>query len=328
VVKFNFQANRVIKMSENKKRISIVAPIYNESEGIADFYGALCAIFDMSAEFDFEVICIDDGSLDDTLNKLISIAEKDARFQVIELSRNFGKEAALTAGIDAATGDAVIPIDADLQDPPELILEMIKEWQNGAEVVLARRADRNSDSFLKRKTAGMFYRFHNYLSSIQIPENVGDFRLMDRVVVDAIKRLPEHHRFMKGLFAWVGFKTVTIDYVRNPRIAGTTKFSGWKLWNFALEGITGFSAAPLKLWSYIGVAGTLVTFIYAIFIISRTLIHGVDIPGYASLLVAVLFYGSLQLISVGMLGEYIGRIYMETKNRPLYLVRKRYGAKQ
>jgi glycosyltransferase involved in cell wall biosynthesis len=313
---------------EQRKKISIVAPFYNEGESVDYFYKALCPVFSQVSEMDFEVVCIDDGSCDDTLKKLISIAERDPRFYIIELSRNFGKEAALTAGIDAATGDSVIPIDADLQDPPELIPQMINEWSKGAEVVLARRSDRSSDSYLKRKTAETFYRFHNRFSSIQIPDNVGDFRLMDRIVVDALKQLPEQHRFMKGLFAWVGFKTVTLDYVRNTRVAGATKFSGWKLWNFALEGITSFSAAPLKFWSYVGGFGALATFIYAIIIISRTLIHGVDIPGYASLLVAVLFLGSLQLISVGMLGEYIGRIYMETKNRPLYLIRKRYGAKQ
>lgn len=302
--------------------------MYNEGEAVDYFYAELCEIFSRASELDFEVICIDDGSCDNTLIKLISIAEKDSRFQVIELSRNFGKEAALTAGFDAATGDAVIPIDADLQDPPGLILEMIKEWHKGAEVVLARRVDRSSDSFLKRKAAEIFYKFHNALSTIKIPENVGDFRLMDRVAVDALKQLPEHHRFMKGLFAWVGFKTVTLDYVRNPRVAGASKFSGWKLWNFALEGVTSFSAAPLKFWSYIGGLGAIATLSYAIFIISRTLMHGVDIPGYASLLVAVLFIGSLQLISVGMLGEYIGRIYMETKCRPLYLIRRHYGTRQ
>lgn len=315
-------------MFKERKLISIIVPFYDESEGIEYFYEALCPILSQVSEIDFEVICIDDGSRDDTLKKLILVAENDHRFRVIELSRNFGKEAALTAGIDSASGDAIIPIDADLQDPPELILEMIKEWLKGAEVVLARRGDRSSDSFLKRKTAEIFYRFHNHLSTIQIPENVGDFRLMDRVTVDALKQLPEQQRFMKGLFAWVGFKTVTLNYVRNPRVAGTTKFSGWKLWNFALEGITSFSAAPLKFWSYIGGLGAFATFIYGLFIISKTLIHGVDIPGYASLLVAVLFFGSLQLISIGMLGEYIGRIYMETKNRPLYLVRKHYGVKQ
>ncbi|MBL4799732.1 MAG: glycosyltransferase family 2 protein [Oleispira sp.] len=314
-------------MNKQRKKVSIIAPFYNESEGVDYFYEALCPIFKQVSTLDFEVICIDDGSSDETLNRLISITERDSRFHVIELSRNFGKEAALTAGLDAATGDAVVPIDGDLQDPPELIPKMIEEWSKGSEVVLARRIDRNSDSFLKRQTAKLFYRFHNKLSTIQIPENVGDFRLMDRVAVDALKQFPEHHRFMKGLFAWVGFKTVTLDYVRMPRLTGTTKFSGWKLWNFALEGITGFSAVPLKFWTYVGGFGAVATFFYATFIIARTLMYGADIPGYASLLVAVLFFGSLQLISVGMLGEYIGRIYMETKNRPLYLIRKHYGVK-
>ena len=178
---------------------------------------------------------------------------------------------------------------------------------------------------MKRTTAHFFYRIHSRVSSVQIPANVGDCRLMDRVAVEALKRLPERQRFMKGLFSWVGFKTVAIDYARDQRAAGTTKFSGWKLWNFALEGITGFSTAPLKIWTYIGVVGALVTLSYAVFIVLRTLIHGVDIPGYASLLVAVLFLGSLQLISVGLLGEYIGRIYLETKQRPIYLIRRCYG---
>lgn len=310
-----------------RRTISIIAPFFNEGEGVDYFHEAICGVCDGHLEFDFEVICVDDGSQDDTLKKLIGIAEREPRFHVIELSRNFGKEAALTAGLDAATGDAVIPIDADLQDPPELISDMIKEWLKGAEVVLARRVDRSSDSFFKRNAAEVFYRLHNRLSAIQIPENVGDFRLMDRIAVDALKQLPEQQRFMKGLFAWVGFRTVTLDYARHPRAAGSTKFSGWKLWNFALEGITSFSAAPLKFWSYMGGLGALVTFAYALFIISRTLIHGIDVPGYASLLVAVLFFGSLQLISVGMLGEYIGRIYVETKRRPLYLIRKTYGGR-
>ncbi len=308
-------------------KISLVIPFYNESEVVAVFRESILKILNQIKDADFEIICVDDGSSDDTLLQLISIVEEDGRFQVIELSRNFGKEAALTAGIDAATGDAVIPIDADLQDPPELIVEMVQKWLDGAEVVLARRVNRDSDTYLKRRTAEIFYRLHNRLSAVQIPENVGDFRLMDRSVVDALKRLPEKQRFMKGLFAWVGFRTITIDYTRSPRAAGNTKFSGWKLWNFALEGITGFSAAPLKLWTYIGGMGALFTFIYVVWVIVRTLVYGVDVPGYASLLVAVLFMGSLQLISVGVLGEYIGRIYMETKNRPLYLIRKKHGGK-
>lgn len=309
---------------DERKKISIVAPFYNEGDGVARFHAALSAIAAQLADFDFEFVCVDDGSRDQTLAELIALTGRDPRVLVIELSRNFGKEAAMTAGLDAATGDAVIPIDADLQDPPELIARMIGAWVDGTEVVLARRIDRSTDSFLKRKTAEVFYRVHNRLSTIRIPENVGDFRLLDRVVVDALKRLPEQHRFMKGPFAWVGFRTVTLDYVRQPRLTGETKFSGWRLWNFALEGITGFSAAPLKLWSYIGVLGALLTALYALFIVTRTLIYGIDIPGYASLLVAVLFFGSLQLISVGVLGEYIGRIYMETKHRPLYLVRRQH----
>jgi glycosyltransferase involved in cell wall biosynthesis len=238
-----------------RKLISIIVPFYNEGKGVDEFYEALTINLQKCSELDFEVVCVDDGSDDDTLNKLIGICEKDARFHIIELSRNFGKEAALTAGIDMAIGSAIIPIDADLQDPPDLIPELIEAWQGGAEVVLARRIDRSSDSYLKRKTAEIFYRTHNYLSNINIPQDVGDYRLMDRVVIEALKQLPERQRFMKGLFAWVGYKTITIDYIRNPRLTGTTKFSGWKLWNFAIEGITGFSTVPLKIWTYIGIGG-------------------------------------------------------------------------
>ncbi len=304
--------------------VSIVAPFYNESEGVWLFFDAIRATIGQIPEVDFEVVCVDDGSADDTLVHLIEAHRRDARFTVIELTRNFGKEAALTAGLEAAIGDAVIPIDSDLQDPPELIPTLIAEWRAGSEVVVARRIDRRTDSFLKRKTAEMFYRVHNSLSSVRIPENVGDFRLMDRCAVDALKRLPERQRFMKGLFAWVGYKTTMVDYARQPRAAGTTKFSGWKLWNFALEGITSFSTAPLKIWTYIGALGALGSMAYAVYIVVRTLAYGVDVPGYASLLVAVLFFGSLQLISVGLLGEYIGRMYIESKQRPTYLVRNTY----
>jgi glycosyltransferase involved in cell wall biosynthesis len=312
-------------MTELRKKISIIVPFYNEEDGAQVFYETLNRVMDGIEGIDFEVICVDDGSQDGTLAALIGMTERDARYKVIELSRNFGKEAAMTAGLEACDGDAVIPIDADLQDPPEVIQGLIQEWKKGNEVVLARRIDRSSDSFLKRKTAELFYRVHNRFSSVQIPENVGDFRLMDRVVVEALKRLPEQQRFMKGLFAWVGFKTVTLDYARHPRAAGSSKFSGWKLWNFALEGITSFSSTPLKFWSYAGGAGALISLLYAAYIVIRTMVQGVDLPGYASLLVAIIFFGSVQLISVGMLGEYIGRIYMETKRRPLYIVRKHHG---
>jgi glycosyltransferase involved in cell wall biosynthesis len=306
--------------------ISIVVPFYNEGDGIDHFYQAITFIFDQIPDSGFEVVCVDDGSSDDTLPKLIALVKRDKRFRVVELSRNFGKESALTAGIDAALGNAVIPFDADLQDPPELIPVLIEEWKNGAEIVLARRADRSSDSFLKRKSAELFYRVHNRISHIQIPENVGDFRLLDRMVVDALKRLPERQRFMKGLFSWVGFKTTTVDYERSKRAAGKTKFSGWKLWNLAVEGITSFSTVPLKLCTYLGALGSIFTLIYALFLITRTLIFGVDVPGYASLMVTFLFFSSIQLIGIGIVGEYVGRIYMETKQRPTYIVRKYHDA--
>ncbi len=308
-------------VAPRKKLVSVVVPFYNEGDGVDSFYRAITKIFEKQCDFEFEVVCIDDGSRDDTLQRLIGLIDRDQRFRVVELSRNFGKEAALTAGIDEALGDAVVPFDADLQDPPELIPVLIAAWLKGADVVQARRIDRGADSYLKQKTAVAFYRAFNFFSPAKIPENVGDFRLMNRAAVNALKKLPERQRFMKGLFAWIGFNTVTVDYSRNARAFGTTKFSGWKLWNFAIEGITSFSTVPLKFWSYLGALGALLTFSYAVFIVVRTMIFGVDVPGYASLLVAVLFFGSLQLISVGVLGEYLGRIYMETKQRPVYLVR-------
>ena len=288
------------------------------------FYKALRDVLEGINDTCFEIICVDDGSHDDTLSRLISLVDRDPRLSIIELSRNFGKEAALTAGLDAAKGDAVIPIDADLQDPPELIPALIAAWQKGADVVLARRTNRDSDTFFKRNTARLFYRLHNWLSQVQIPPDVGDFRLIDKSVVEAIKQLPERQRFMKGLFAWLGFKTVTVEYTRKSRKAGSTKFSWWSLLNLSLEGLTSFSTEPLRLCAYAGGVIAAMTLFYAAFIVLRTLVQGVDLPGYASLLVAVLFLGSLQLISIGLLGEYVGRIYVETKQRPRYLVRKLY----
>lgn len=288
-------------------------------------HASLTAVMALIPEMDFEVVCVDDGSRDNTLKELIALNQLDRRFVVVELSRNFGKESALTAGIDVATGDAVIPMDADLQDPPALIEAMIQAWQSGYEVVLAKRVDRRADSFLKRKTAKLFYRLHNKLSSVKIPENVGDFRLMDRCVIDALRSLPEQQRFMKGLFAWVGYRTTVVEYSRIERVAGVTKFSGWKLWNLAMDGITGFSIAPLKIWTYLGGLGSLMSLMYAVFIVLRTIVQGTDLPGYASLMVAIIFFGSVQLIGIGMLGEYIGRIHIESKRRPIYLIRKKYG---
>ena len=306
--------------------VSIIAPFFNESEGVELYFAHILPVVDALSGLNFEFVCVDDGSRDDTLARLQAFALREPRVRVVELSRNFGKEAALTAGIDHARGAAVIPIDADLQDPPELIPSLIEAWQGGADVVVARRADRRADSWLKRKTAEWFYRLHNALSDVKIPQNVGDFRLMDRRVIEVLKQLPERQRFMKGLFAWVGFRTVEIAYTRKPRAAGESKFSGWKLWNFALEGITSFSIAPLKIWTYVGLAGALLSFLYGSWIVLYTLVQGVAVPGYASMIVTVLFMGSLQLLSVGVLGEYIGRIYLESKQRPRYVVRALHEA--
>ncbi|MEX3933648.1 glycosyltransferase family 2 protein [Paraburkholderia phymatum] len=246
------------------------------------------------------------------------------RVRVIDLSRNFGKEAALTAGIDDAEGVAVIPFDADLQDPPEVIAQLVERWRDGYDVVVAKRVERSTDSFAKRGTAALFYRVHNAVADIVIPENVGDFRLMSRQVVESLKQLPENRRFMKGLFAWVGFRTAQIEYVRRSRVCGKTKFSGWKLWNLALEGLTSFSTLPLRVWTYIGGITAALAIFYAGYLIVRTWLRGVDVPGYASIITAVLFLGGMQLVGIGVIGEYVGRIYMESKHRPVYVVRDRY----
>lgn len=306
-------------------RISLIVPFYNEGEGVSFFSETIVPLLEQIPNTEWEIVCIDDGSSDDTLARLVLLSQTDKRFRIIELSRNFGKEAAMTAGLDAATGAAVVIIDADLQDPPQLINTMIEKWRDGAEVVLGRRVDRSSDSMAKRVTASWFYTLHNRITKIQIPENVGDFRLMDRCVVEALKRLPEQQRFMKGLFAWVGFRTVTLDYVRASRSVGTSKFSGMALWNFALEGLTSFSTLPIRIWTYIGFVGAVLTLFYGLFIFIRTLIYGSSVPGYASIFFAVTFLGSLQIISIGMLGEYIGRIYIETKKRPIYITRRTYN---
>lgn len=308
------------------KKLSIVVPFFNEGCGVELLHEAIEPVLAQLSDYDVEIVCVDDGSRDDTLQRLLALARRHPRYRVIELSRNFGKESALTAGLDAAAGDAVVTMDADLQDPPLLILQLVRRWEEGADVVLARRADRSTDTLSKRLTAAWFYRLHNLVCDIEIPQNVGDFRLMDCRVVDAIKQMPERQRFMKGLFCWVGFRTVVLDYQRAPRAAGSSKFPGWKLWNFALEGITSFSTAPLRIWTYVGMASAGMTSLYALFVFVRTLVWGIELPGYASLLIAILFFGSLHLISLGLIGEYLGRIYVESKQRPVYIVRSRYGA--
>lgn len=301
--------------------LSLVVPVFNEAEAVGLFVGKVIDVFTSEPAVDIEFVFVNDGSDDNTLDVLLELQQRGLNLKIVDLSRNFGKEAALTAGLDSAAGNVVVPIDVDLQDPPELILDMLDKWREGYEVVLGRRINRDTDSLLKRVSANWFYRIHNIMADPGLPRNVGDFRLMDRAIVEAIKQLPESRRFMKGLFTWVGFRTTYVDYVRPNRAAGMTKFNGWKLWNFALEGITSFSTVPLRIWSYLGLGVSLVSFVFAVFIALKVLIYGVDVPGYASLMVAVTFLGGLQLTGIGVIGEYLGRVYIESKRRPTYLVR-------
>ena len=300
------------------KTISLVVPVLNEEDAIGPFIARVSEVAS-DLPYRIEFVFVNDGSFDSTLEVLrkYSVTEN---ILVLNFSRNFGKEAALTAGIEHATGDAIIPIDVDLQDPPILIANMVKEWERGFDVVLARRIDRSTDGWLKRKTAEWFYQINNALSDTPIPDNVGDFRLMDRRVVEAIKTIGERRRFMKGIFAWVGYKSTILNYVREERAHGKTKFSGWRLWNFGLEGITSFSTAPLRIWTYLGTVVSAFAISYAVFILIRTLLYGKDLPGYASIMIAILFFAGVQLIGIGVLGEYVGRIYIESKKRPLYIL--------
>ena len=308
--------------------LSVIVPVKDEEEAIPVFLERVIPIiagFDDPASRSFEILFIDDGSHDRTVELIRAANARDPRVRLLSFSRNFGKEAALSAGLDHARGEAVVPMDVDLQDPPEVLGEMIRKWRDGFEVVYGVRENRSEDSATKRLTAHLFYRTHNRISSDKIPEHAGDFRLIDRKVVEVIRSMPERSRFMKGMFAWAGFKQAAVGYTRQARQAGTTKFNYWKLWTFALDGLTATSTVPLRVWSYIGVLIATFAFTYACFIMVRTLIFGIDVPGYASLIVAVLFLGGLQLISLGVIGEYVGRILIETKRRPLYVVREEIG---
>jgi len=309
-------------VNKQQKTVSLIIPVLNEEDTISPFMHAMKECLGKIGGYHFEYIFIDDGSTDGTLTRLRELAASGMPVQVIELSRNFGKEAALSAGIDHADGDAVIPIDVDLQDPPGVIAEMIAKWEAGWEVVLAVRSDRSSDTLAKSQSARLFYWLHNRFSTPRIPANCGDFRLMDKVVVAALRRLPESQRFMKGLFAWVGFRTTSVSYMRESRSAGESKFNVARLLDFAIQGFTSFSLAPLRLWHLLGLLVSLLSLAFATVIIIRVLIYGIDVPGYASLMVVVLFLGGLQLIGIGVLGEYLGRSYFEAKRRPVYIVRK------
>jgi glycosyltransferase involved in cell wall biosynthesis len=332
MIKMNLNKNDWPSTSHNFRDLEIVfltfvVPVFNESESVDLFISKVNSVFNQHTNIKLEVVFINDGSVDETLDFLLRIQNKFKNIKIIDFSRNFGKEAALTAGLRMAKGHIVVPIDVDLQDPPELVLEMISLWKEGYEVVLGRRINRASDLWLKKVSALLFYRIYNKISTVKIPENVGDFRLLDRCVVDALLDLPESCRFMKGLFSWVGFKTAYVDYTRPIRAAGSSKYNGWKLWNFALEGITSFSTDPLRIWTYLGSIVSLVSFLFAIYIAIRVMLHGIEVPGYASVFTAVTFLGGLQLIGIGVIGEYLGRTYLESKRRPVYLVRQIYEIK-
>jgi glycosyltransferase involved in cell wall biosynthesis len=301
--------------------VSIVVPFHNEQENVRALHERLSAVLD-GLSLTWELVCVNDGSRDGTLPALIRLRAEDSRVRVFDLTRNFGKEAAMTAGLDQARGTVVIPLDADLQDPPEVIPALIAKWREGYDVVNAVRAAREGEGWLKRSSAHLFYRVINRLSAIEIPRDTGDFRLLSRAAIEALRQMPERRRFMKGMFVWVGFPTASVTYRRAGRHGGQTSWNYWRLWNFALEGITSFSQVPLRVASYIGLAVALLSLLYAVVIILRTLLFGNPVNGYPSLMVAILFLGGVQLVALGVIGEYIGRIYEETKQRPIYIIRR------
>ena len=305
--------------------LSIVVPAFNEQDVLATFHERLSNVLD-TLPLESEILYVNDGSRDGTLEVMKILCAHDKRASILDLSRNFGKEIAMTAGLDHALGDAVIVIDADLQDPPELIPEMVKRWREGWDVVYAQRIERRGESLLKKLTAHWFYRLIQRVGRVRIPENVGDFRLLSRKALDSLLQLREQNRFMKGLFAWIGFPQIGIPYKRDPRFAGRSTWDYWRLWNFALDGITSFTTTPLKWATYMGLIVAFVSFIYGAIIILQKLLYGNPVKGYPSLMVVVLFLGAIQLIFLGIIGEYLGRMFDETKGRPLYFLNARHPA--
>jgi len=301
-------------------RLTIIAPAYNEEQVIDEFYTRLSSVLKTLSHIDTEILFVNDGSTDRTFEKIRAFRKQDRSVSYINLSRNFGKEAAMSAGLDYAEGDAVVILDIDLQDPPELIPKMIELWQEGYDSVYGQRSERQGESFIKKFTARHFYRLMEKVSRVQIPRDTGDFRLLSRRAVLALRQLNESNRFMKGIFSWIGYRQTALIYTRKPRSAGNSKFSYWRLWNFALDGITSFTTLPLKVASYLGGALALGSFVYGAWIIINTLVYGQSVPGYPSLMVVILFLGGVQLLSLGVMGEYLGRMFDETKHRPLYLI--------
>ena len=305
---------------ENKKLITILVPAYNEEDVLSMLYERVSTIINSLTNYNFEILFVNDGSTDKTLDILKNLREKDNRICYLNLSRNFGKEIAMIAGLDYSKGDAVIIIDADLQDPPELIPEMISYWEQGYDDVYAKRKSRKGETWLKKFTSKMYYRTLQSVTKIEIQKDTGDFRLLDRRCVEALKQFRESQRYTKGLFSWIGYNKKEILYDRDPRAAGKTKWNYKKLVDLSLDGITSFTTAPLRWSAVIGLLISVIGFIYMIAIILKTIIQGVDVPGYASTMVVILFIGGIQLIFLGIIGEYLGRAFYETKNRPIYFV--------
>jgi polyisoprenyl-phosphate glycosyltransferase len=297
----------------------VIVPAFNEAAGLDEFHRRLAATMDR-LDRQWNVLYVNDGSTDDTLQVLRAIHARDRRVALINLSRNFGKEAAMTAGLDRADADAVIIIDADLQDPPELIQDLVAVWRNGFDIAYAQRRARQGETWLKRTTAALFYRLMEDVGKVRMPRDTGDFRLMSRRVVEAVRAMREDHRFMKGLFAWVGFPSKAVLYERAPRHAGRTKWTYWTLWNLAIEGITSFTVMPLKVASYLGLAVSLAAALFIVQLVVRTVLFGNPVAGYPSLMAVVLFLGGVQLLTLGVIGEYLGRVFNETKQRPMYFV--------
>lgn len=317
-----FRENEPSPVADVRKSVTLIVPLWNEMEMVGPFYDRVSKIIESLAEsISFEMLFVNDGSSDATETCVMKLVEADPNVSLINLSRNFGKEAALAAGIDKATGDAIIPIDVDLQDPPEVIPDMISLWQQGAHIVNARRIKRNTDSWIKRFTATAFYRVFNVAAEHPIPRNVGDFRLLDREVVTVLRQFGEHSRFNKALFSWVGFETREVTYERPARAGGETGWTYWKLWQLALDGIFASSTLPLRVWTYLGSFLALLSLVYSLFILVSTLVYGNDTPGYASTVILILFFGGMNMFALGIIGEYVGRIYIETRQRPLYVVR-------
>lgn len=315
-------------MTANSRQISpptlsVVIPCYNEGENVALLFARLIPALE-ALDAPFEVVCVNDGSRDDTLDRLLEAQKGEARLRIVDLSRNFGKEKALSAGLFHARGQAVVPMDADLQHPPEAIADMLAKWREGFEVVFARRDARTGQSVSEKLFAKGFYWVFDHLSDVHLPREVGDFRLMDRKVVETINRMPERSRFMKGIFAWVGYRQTEIVYRQGERAAGTTKFNSWKLLRFAFDGLTSFSNFPLRVWGGVGAVVSSLAFLYIVFRLVRTMIWGVDVPGYESILMSVLFLGGVQLLTLGIIGDYLGRVFDEVKGRPLFIVRQLY----